>query len=153
MLFRSSAQMPLWASSQPQPRPTGSVWLKVGAAGTGLAPAMSVYNATTFSWAKKSVPLYISDWAADADIDATGGQAVPAGTIYCQYNFNTTAATINPPIYFFERATIGYTVVTGTVTSPSLTSGPYDVTVQVSLPGSSSLSDRSEEHTSELQSH
>ena len=34
-VYGTSAQMPLWSSSQPQPRPTGSVWLKVGAAGTG----------------------------------------------------------------------------------------------------------------------
>ena len=142
--YGNSAQMPLWTASQylaspTLPRPTGSVWLKVGAAGTGLAPVVTEYNLATATWIKKSVPLYGNDWAANADLDSTGGQAIPQGSVYCQYGFNGTQLDSEAPLYFFERASIGYTVVTGTVTEPTF-SGSYTLNVQVSLPGQTSLS-------------
>ena len=84
-LFGTSAQMPLWQSGQSAPRPTGSVWLKVGAAGTGLNPVVSVYNTTTASWINKNVSLAQTDFYAISALDASGGKAIPAGSIYAQY--------------------------------------------------------------------
>ena len=136
--FGTSAQMPLWTSSQSQPRPTGSVWIKVGAAGNGLTPVMSRYSTATASWIAKNVSLATSDWTATPELDATGGQAIPAGTIYSQYNFNGSLST--SPIYFWERVATGPTVVTGSNTAPDFTAGPYYMNVYVSVPGSSSLS-------------
>lgn len=136
--FGTSAQMPLWTSSQSQPRPTGSVWIKVGAAGNGLAPVMSRYSTATASWIAKNISLAVSDPAATEALDATGGQAVPAGTIYGQYNFNGTKSSA--PVYFWERIATGATVVTGSNTTPDFTAGPYYMNVYVSVPGSSSLS-------------
>jgi len=136
--YGTSAQMPLWTTSQDAPRPTGSVWIKVGSAGNGLNPAMSVFNAATQSWSNKNVALYTSDWAASAGIDATGGQAIPASTVYAQYDFNNTGATV--PLYIWERIATGPTVVTGNNTAPEFNSGTYYMNVYVSVPGSSSLS-------------
>ena len=67
LIYGTSAQMPLWSSSQAQPRPTGSVWIKVGAAGNGLQPVVSRFNSTTQLWVNKNVALYTSDWAANAE--------------------------------------------------------------------------------------
>ena len=136
--YGTSAQMPLWSSSQAVPRPTGSVWLKVGAAGVGLNPVVSRWNGTTDAWVNKNVSLYVDDWAANAGLDATGGQATPAGTIYAQYNFEGYYRYA--PVYLWERIATGPTVVTGTVTSPTFNSGIYYMTVYVSTPGSTSLS-------------
>jgi len=136
--YGTSAQMPLWTTSQSAPRPTGSVWIKVGSAGTGLNPVMSVFNGATQSWSSKNVALYTSDWAASAGIDATGGQAIPATTVYTQYDFNGTGATV--PLYIWERIATGPTVVTGNNTNPAFNSGTYYMNVYVSVPGSSSLS-------------
>ena len=138
--YSNSAGMPLWQAGQSQPHPTGSIWLKVGAAGTGLAPVASEYNAATAAWLKKSVSLYSSNSAANAELDSTGGQAIPAGTLYCQYDFYDINSNQSAPLYFFERSSIGYTSVTGSVTAPDLTSGPYQLRVQVSTPGQSDLS-------------
>ena len=136
--YGTSAQMPLWTSTQPTPRPTGSVWIKVGAAGDGLNPVMSEYNSATSAWVAKNVGLYTSDWSATATLDASGGQTIPANTIYGQYDFNTT---IGPsPIYFWKRSATGPTVVTGTVANPSFGSGSKPLSVQVSVPGSTALS-------------
>jgi hypothetical protein len=140
--YGTSSQMPLWGSNQSTPRPTGSVWLKVGSAGTGLNPVVSVFNGTTQAWQAKNVSLATSDWVASNNLDATGGQAIPAGTIYGQYAYNSTGT--NPastaPFYMWERIATGPTVVTGSNTSPNFATGPYYMTVEVSEPNSSSLS-------------
>ena len=136
--YGTSAQMPLWTSSQAQPRPTGSVWIKVGAAGNGLAPVISRYSTATASWIAKNISLATSDWAVTSVLDATGGQAIPAGTIYGQYTFNNSKST--SPLYFWERIATGETVVTGSNTTPNFTAGPYYMDVYVSVPGSTSVS-------------
>ena len=115
--YGTSAQMPLWTSSQATPRPTGSVWIKVGSSGNGLAPVMSVYNTTTASWNAKNVGMYTSDWDATAVLDSTGGQTIPVDTIYSQYFYDGVLSTA--PIYFWKRIATGATVVTGTVTNPN----------------------------------
>jgi len=141
--YGTYAQMPYWTASQANPRPTGSVWLKVGSSGGGLAPVVSKYSAATASWIKQPVGSYQSDWAATAQLDPTGGQAVPAGTIYGQYTFN--GSTANSPYYLWKRSATGPTVVTGTATfesatAPVFNSGPYNMTINVSLPGSPHVS-------------
>ena len=137
--YGTSSQMPLWTSSQTKPRPTGSVWIKVGSAGTGLAPVINKYNTTLGSFKNQTVSLYKSDWEANANLDPNGGMSIPAGTLYCQYNYDNTSTNPSAPLYYYERIATGPTVVTGTVNSPNLSSGPYTLQVQVSQPGSSSL--------------
>jgi hypothetical protein len=136
--YGTSAQMPLWTTSQSAPRPTGSVWIKVGSAGTGLNPVMSEFNGATQAWIAKTVPLAISDWTVTADLDATGGQAIPAGSVYGQYSFNGQLTTA--PIYMWERIATGPTIVTGSNTEPVFTDGPYAMNVLVSIPGQTALS-------------
>ena len=142
--YGTSAQMPLWSASQTTPRPTGSVWIKVGTTGGGLYPQLSKYNSATSTWVAKTVAQYNSDAAAIAALDSTGGQLIPAGTIYGQYNYNGNLATA--PYYMWERIATGPTVVTGDNTSPLFNSsncvgsGPYSLFVQVSIPASATLS-------------
>ena len=131
--YGTSAQMPLWTSSQTSPRPTGSVWIKIGAAGNGLNPALSVYNTATASWLSKNVTSSTSDWSVSTVLDSTGGQAIPAGTVYGQYQFNNGART--SPYYLWERIATGPTVVTGDNTAPDFASGTYYMNVYVSIPG------------------
>ena len=136
--YGTAAEQPLWQTGQTYSRPTGSVWIKVGSAGNGLAPSVSVYNATADAWLSKTVTLATSDASAIANLDATGGQAIPAGTIYAQYGYNGQYA--EGPVYLWERVATGPTVVTGTNTDASFTAGPYTATVYVSIPNSSGFS-------------
>jgi len=135
----TSAQQPLWQTGQAFPRPTGSVWVKVGSAGNGLLPNISQYDAVTASWINKNATLFTSDWEACAVLDPTGGKKIPAGTIYSQYYNSDGLATTNS-VYFWERYATGPTVITGTNTSPLFTNGPYSFQVNVSIPGASGLS-------------
>ena len=138
LTFGTAAEMPLWSSSQTYPRPTGSVWIKVGAAGSGLVPTVARYSTATRAWSYKNVSLATSDWSVTDALDSTGGKAIPAGSVYSQYNFNGEYSL--GPVYLWERLATGPTVVTGSETGFSLTSGPYTLYVQVSVPGSDSLS-------------
>ena len=144
VVYGTSAEMPLWSSSQTYPHPTGSVWIKASSAGLGLTPVVSEYNSVTASWRAKAVTLAINAWSADAQIDATGGQAIPAGTIYAQYDGDVPFVNRTNPVYLWERGATGQTVATGTATDFTITL-PYSLTtatvaVQTSIPNSSSLS-------------
>jgi hypothetical protein len=138
--YGTAAEQPLWYSGQTYPAPTGSVFIKVGGGGTGggYNPIVSQFSSLTGTWMAKTVGLATADWTATAGADASGGQAIPAGTVYAQYAFNDEYNY--GPIYLWERAATGPTVVTGTVTNPTFTNGPYTYTVNSSIPGSTSLS-------------
>ena len=138
--YGTSSQMPLWSSSQTTPRPTGSVWMKVGSSGSGLVPSVSRYSTTTASWSAKNVGLATSDWAVNATLDPSGGALISAGEVYAQYNYDTQFSA--GPVFLWERAATGAMAVTGTttdVTFSGLTVSPASVIVKVSRPGSSNL--------------
>ena len=151
LIFGTASQMPLWQASQTYPRPTGSVWVKVGTSGNGLAPVVSKYRTATGNWSAQSVTASTSDWAVIATLDSTGGQAIPAGSIYAQYSYDATAYSNvtnygyynEAPIFLWERSATGPTVATGTITNWTLEDipdGSADIFVQVSIPGSATLS-------------
>lgn len=142
LTWGTGAEQPLWQQGQAYPRPTGSVWMKAG--GTGYNPVVKEWSNVTEDWVTKEVPLAESDAQVIATLDPTGGQAIPAGTIYSQYNFNGTRKTA--PTYLWKRVATGPTVVTGTNTAPDFSdlgpdgTGPYYLYVQVSTPNSSEMS-------------
>ena len=141
LYYGTSAQQPLWQTGQTYPRPSGSVWIKVGKAGNGLNSVISQWNNTTATWDAKTASYATTDWAAIAHLDATGGQTIPAGTVYTQYNFDvTTGQGSIAPLYYWERIASGPTIITGSNNNPTFNTGPYTATVQVSIPGSDDLS-------------
>jgi hypothetical protein len=145
--WATAPQQPLWSSSQTYPRPTGSVWLKAGGAGNGFVQQVSAWNSTISSWVPKTVSNAVNDWAAIAALDSTGGQAIPANTVYAQYDADQTGDDMPiGAITLWKRIATGETIVTGTNTSPLFNStncvgaGPYTLLVYVSLPSSTTLS-------------
>ena len=147
--YGTSAEMPLWTSSQQYPHPTGSVWIKVGATGLGLSPVISKYNAVTAAWVAQTVNLAMNDWSIDSSLDATGGQAIAAGTIYGQYdsyvNLSNVGVNETSPTLIFTKLAAGPTICTGTETDFTINLN-YSLSsavlyVQTSIPNSSTLSD------------
>ena len=150
LAYGTSAQQPLWQENQSQPRPTGSVWIKVGAAGNGLDLSISQYDSVVESFVSKVVNYGVSDWNMIYSLDSTGGKNIPAGTIYAQYNYNYNPSNNTGyglgPLYYWERVASGPTIVVGDNNSPEFNSttlgvaGPYDIYVSASVPGSENLS-------------
>ena len=144
VVYGTSAEMPLWSSSQSYPHPTGSVWIKASSAGLGLTPVVSEYSSTTASWRAKQVTLATDDWVVTSQIDSTGGQAIPADTVYGQYHSDSPFSNQTNPVYLFKRAVTGATAATGTETDFTINL-PYSLSsatlyVQVSIPNTNSLS-------------
>lgn len=139
LFYGTSSQQPLWQSGQTYPRPTGSVWIKIGSAGNGFSTAISTWDSTTSTWVSKTPTYAANDWSAIAALDAAGGKNIPAGSVYAQY-INLGLINSGTPIYFWERTATGPTVIVGDNTAPSFTNGPYTATISVSSPGSSTLS-------------
>ena len=150
LAYGTSAQQPLWQANQTTPHPTGSVWIKVGVAGNGLNVAISEYNSVIDSFVAKTVNYGTSDWDMIYSLDSTGGKNILAGTIYAQYNYCSTSSSNigydQAPLYYWKRIATGATTVVGENTAPLFNaanlgaSGPYPIQVQVSVPGSQSLS-------------
>jgi hypothetical protein len=136
--YGTSSQQPLWQTGQATPRPTGSIWIKVGAAGNGLTPVIEEWSSDLAAWNARTVTLATSDWAATAVLDGNGGLNIDANTLYAQYGYN--GQYTQGAVYYWQKASAGATVVTGTVANPTFTNGPYSLAVQVSIPGSSALS-------------
>ena len=140
MAFGTSAEMPLWTTGQATPAPTGSVWIKTGSAGNGLNPIVAKYNTAIAAWVNHNVTLAADDWEMSSVLDSTGGQSIPAGSIYGQYDFGGAVACA--PVYLWERIATGPTIVTGNliIVPSTFAAGPYYLQVQTSLPNSTSLS-------------
>ena len=110
----TSAEMPLWSSSQTYPHPTGSVWIKVGSSGSGYNPTISKYSTTTGSWQNKVAVIAPDTQSLDAMLDSTGGQAIPVGTVAAIYpGYTTESQRFLTPMFLFERTTTGATVAVG----------------------------------------
>jgi hypothetical protein len=138
LFYGKSSQQPLWQAGQANPRPTGSVWIKVGIAGNGLNPVINRYDGVQQVWTPQTVTLAQSDWEVNSLLDPAGGLNIPAGTLYAQYNYNGNYT--KGPVYYWQKTSSGATVVTGTISNPVFENGPYTASVSSSIPGSSSLS-------------
>ena len=148
VVYGTSSEMPLWTSSQQYPHPTGSVWIKVGANGLGLNPVVSKYNALTAAWRAQTVNLAMNDWAIDSSLDATGGKAIPVGSIYGQYNcyadvIGNSSGQASPTL-LFEKAAIGPTICTasetGVIFNLNYSLGSAILQVVTSVPNSNTIS-------------
>lgn len=137
VVYGTSAEMPLWTKGQSSPRPTGSVWIKTSSSGAGISTTLAQYSSTSASFVKKTVKLYPSVLNANYQLDGAGGKNIAAGTVIGDYSM--AMAVPGSPVYLYERTTKGATVVTGTISNPTFTSGDQ-IEVRVSTVGSEVLS-------------
>jgi len=126
-----SAKMPLWTASQTQPHPSGSVWLKTSASGNGLNIVLSRYNIATGAYGTVNVPTYRTEDVATATLDSSGGAAILKDTVYAQFPDVTDP---DQAVVLWTRLATGATVVTGSIASPTITSG-NSISVIVTTPG------------------
>lgn len=83
-------QVPTWKIAQ-EDRPTGSIWIKTTEPNQGTRYRVKRYNSNTQLWNQLDAPLYSSNAAANAVLDATGGLNIPVNTVYVKYNANEFA--------------------------------------------------------------
>lgn len=135
LFYGTNAQQPLWRTTDAQPHPSGSVWIKTNSANRGTNLVVSQYRASTASFTTRSCVLSTSDWAVTNTLDSTGGKNIPEGTLYAQYGFDGEA--LSSPLQLYRRAATGPAVFVGENTSPTFAT--VDFEVWVSTPELSTL--------------
>lgn len=135
LTIQPHTQVPGYKSRDDEPRPTGSVWVKTTEPNAGARWRVKKYNSQTKLWEAVEAPLYASNQAALAALDATGGGvSLALNTAYVQFDFDTAAVA---EFRVMRRARVGATVVkTKALTSVG---GAYSLTLKESVLGSSTL--------------
>lgn len=116
--FSTWNSVPSWQgqSTPAASKPTGSVWQKVSALGSGVNMIVKEFNSSSRTWNQLTVNSYANVFAASYSLDPTGGGInINQGTVFNQYNSydNDTVAS-----YLWRRKTTGQTIVTGSTSTP-----------------------------------
>ena len=112
-----SYQQPRWRTTDTDGgRPTGSVWQNLSTANNGLDISVNVYNSALDTFVEQNCPAYVSDSAANAALDPSGGgRNIPVGSTYVLFNSLGYETQLFPTMAFdiVERFALGATEVTG----------------------------------------
>jgi hypothetical protein len=140
-----SYQQPRWATSQPQPEPTGSVWMKINNVNLGTQLIVKKFNSTLGTFVAQSCPVFFNDSAANYALDPSGGgQFIAAGSTYAEYNPTPNDGTTphTAGYLILERYATGATIITGdlafTSTATPFTPGD-EFTISASQAGTNTL--------------
>ena len=129
--------VPAFKSTDTNPRPTGSVWLKTTEPNLGAKWSVKKWNDTTKLWETISAPLHTSNESAIYNLDRTGGGAgLAVGDLFINYGNGSTEVDH----VIFRRESTGSTKVTGSAISTGLTSGSKSFTIEESIVGQEALS-------------
>ena len=138
--YGTYAQAPAggWFSTDTQPRPTGSVWIKTTSTGTGYSPVLKEFSATLNAWQALNAPLY--NYYADAiyALDPVGGGAnIAAGTIITTIGADDTTSN---GIRFAKQAPSGVSIGSGgQIQSATPFTAGNTLLISASAPGQSGL--------------
>ena len=128
--------VPAFKSTDSNPRPTGSVWLKTTEPNLGAKWSVKKWNDTTKLWETVSAPLHTSNESAIYNLDRTGGGAgLAVGDLFINYGNGTDE--VDHIIY--RREATGSTKVTGTAISTGMTAGSKSFTIAESIVGQEAL--------------
>lgn len=136
VFFGTNAQQPLWRTTDANPHPTGSVWIKTNSPNLGAKLVFSEYLTASSSFASRACPLYSNDWTAIYSLDSAGGKNIPIGTLYAQYDLNSE--NLGAPLAVYRKTQTGAAIYLGETTNPTF-AGNASFEVWVNLPGSSTL--------------
>lgn len=111
MIYGTFVDAPSWSSFDSVPRPSGSLFLKHGSAGSGADIVIKKYSTSTQSWTPQAIEYYALPYDAFFGLDPFGGgNGIAAGTIWMWKDpLETSTGGYQPWI----RARAGTTSVTG----------------------------------------
>ena len=90
LTFGTYAQIPSWRSSDTSPRPSGSIFVKIGATGGGTNLVVKQYNSSTGQWVAQSAPLSLNTTIATYNADPVGGGInIAAGSDFGLYGITS----------------------------------------------------------------
>jgi len=109
-------EVPEYKLKNPQPRPTGSVWVKSTQQNVGARWRMKRFNSMTRMWDVIDVGLYKNAQSALYNLDkVNGGLNISVGDVYVNYNFTEDYGLDDSPLManfkLMRRADTGETVI------------------------------------------
>lgn len=137
--YGSYVDTPAWRSSDLEPRPTGSIWLKTSTKGNGANWGIKQYSSSLDTWQLLSAPLYSGDSAAITGLDPIGGGGqLAVGTVYVKYDVLNVAGTALPQLTFkpYLKDISGLLKITGDIpATPFVFTNLDSFRMTVSVPG------------------
>lgn len=136
--------VPRFRSGDPKPRPTGSIWNQLSNVNGGVNILLKEYSTALAAFTTVSVPVYITDQAANQALDPSGGGAnITIGSIYCGYDVDpelSGSGLYNNTGTFrvYKRTSSGASTFTGASSSPTFSSG-NTFSIQASVANSGTL--------------
>jgi len=141
LTYGTFAEVPSWRSTDTVPRPSGSIFAKLGATGSGSDVVIKRYNSSTESFATLAAPFYNRAEDALYGLDpAGGGNGIAAGTVWVAYDpLRTDTGGFKP----FRRRVAGQTIVTGTALSSTALTATDVIVIGVTSIGSATITEYS----------
>jgi len=116
-VYGTYVEIPAWRSTDTLPRPSGSVFVKTTAIGSGLNVVVKKFSASTQTWNVQADTAYSSPQNAVYGLDPSGGgYNIAAGSLYVRYNIDNAGYVTFKPYY---RRASGATKIVADVVSAS----------------------------------
>ncbi len=139
LTFGTFAEIPSWRSSDTVPRPSGSVFMKVGATGSGSDVVIKRYSSTTETFATLATEFFNRAEDALYGLDpAGGGNGIVAGTVWIAWDpLRDDTDGFKP----FRRRVTGQTIVSGSTLAANPFTTSDELTIGVTEIGSASITE------------
>ena len=132
--------VPLYKSSDPNSRPTGSIWIKTTTPNKGANWKVKVWNDSTKLWDTSSAPIYSSNHAAIAALDKLlGGSGLSGSQVYIKSN-DAEATVTAGDFKIYKRAASGPTTITSGIITTGISSGSFTINISESIVGNAAMS-------------
>jgi hypothetical protein len=135
VVVQPHTQIPAFKSTDGNPRPTGSLWIKITTPNLGARFKIKKFNSVTNLFEDVSAPIYNSNESALYNLDRAGGGAnIPVGSLYV--NSNNGSNEVDFIIQRKENS--GATIIKSSPVTNRV-AGTYSVTIQESKINQESL--------------
>jgi len=127
LTYGTFAEIPSWSSFDTVPRPSGSIFLKLGATGSGADIQIKRYTTTTETFSTLATEFFNRAEDALYGLDpAGGGNGIAAGTVWLAYDpLRTDTGGYKP----FVRRVSGQTSVSGSAVGAN----PFTISDQIKI--------------------
>ena len=139
LVIQPHTQIPAYKSTDANPRPTGSVWIKTTEPNQGARWRVKQFNADTGVFDEFSAPIYENGHAALYGLDRSGGGAnLALNNLYIKSNVGEQDDAI-ADFKIYRRSAVGATTVETSVIDAQLSAGAFSFTIAESDVNSQTL--------------
>ena len=137
LTYGTFAGIPSWRSTDSVPRPSGAVFLKTGATGSGADIVVKRYSSTSQTFTTLAAEFFNRAEDALFGLDPSGGgNGIAAGTVWIAYDpLRTNTGGYKP----FRRRVAGQTVVSGSTLGANPFTATDELTIGVTEIGSADI--------------